>query len=155
MLGNHYFMVRKFYSACSEYEEVLKAHPSNYAVMKRLIICYLKLGNYRKGFKLYYSLILKKPELLFTDTTDQEICPCQEIINDLQASAPAHLNEKEYYLTLAMLWSFRDVKESLNYFRQVQEMGYNIGKIENLIQRLESLIQQVNPPNSNQFQRKE
>ncbi|MEJ2636240.1 MAG: hypothetical protein P8184_13240 [Calditrichia bacterium] len=133
-------MIKRYTSACSEFEDEIRYDPDNFPVMKKLVICYLKMGNFRKGFELFYSLLKANPGIILNDEYDMQTCPCLEIITDLQASAPDYLSESEYQMTLGILWSYLDIKESLKYFKKVRAHGGKVGKVEEIIERLQAKL---------------
>lgn len=124
MLGNYYFMTNRYQPACNELEDALEKRPSNKAIRKKLILCYLALGNVDKGFRLFQSLAEEDISVITSAMVDSS-CPCDDILNSFEHRRYPNLSGAEYYKVLAILWLYRDIEMSLKYFKKVKSLNKN------------------------------
>src|SRR5574340_573758 len=87
MLGNQYFLSRKYCEALRELEESLLKNPSNKSIKKKLIICYVMAGKVYTALELFEQLITE--DIYFIINTDPILddCPCPEIIYEIENSS--------------------------------------------------------------------
>lgn len=134
MLGNQYFLARKFCEALNELEEAYLKDPRNKSIKKKLIICYIKTNQIDRAFSHFLELC--KDDINFIINTDPIIddCPCPDIIFELENAINSEDPDKKN-LSLGMLWLFCDVTISLKYFSLLhknKEVGFLLNKLHEL-----------------------
>ena len=135
MLGNQYFMVRKFCEAKKELEEALNTDPHNQAIKKKLIICYIQLSEIKKAFDFFFEVIKENPRIIIETDIEQEDCPCPDIIYELESLINT-TNENDKTLSLAMLWLYCDLHESIYYFEKYLSLKPDDEKAKALLNKL-------------------
>lgn len=120
MLANHYFLVRNFISARSIYESILAKDPSNKAISKKLIICYVTTGEIGKALHLFTELIKQDVDFIIHTKVDSEDCPCPELISRIENEDTLLKNEIDKITALGILWLYCSLEKSIEYFKHVQ-----------------------------------
>ena len=123
MLGNQYFLSRKFSLAIPELEEALTNQPANKPVQKKLIICYTQVGNVNKAMKVFHNLISSDIEFIINTDIIEDDCPCPELVSKSENSLPE--NSLDYYLILGILWLYCNVNKSYECFEKAQSIDQN------------------------------
>ena len=80
MLGNHYFLARKYSLAAQELERVLVQEPENKEVLRKLIICYVQINAADKSLRLLWQLIQQDIEFIFSKSKCNWKKQCRKII---------------------------------------------------------------------------
>jgi tetratricopeptide (TPR) repeat protein len=142
MLANHYYMNHKYFEAARLYNDVLKHNADNYDAKKKLIPCLIKLGEINKAFELYYDIIKYKPNLIAKNNHTKN-CPCLELLNEIENEKRTNLSIKEFYLALAILWSYCNINNSIRYFELVQTLTPECKKFQEVL----LLISKINTNN--------
>ena len=88
MLGNQYFIARKYERAAISLREALLANPHNNAAKKKLILCYTQLGEVKKALHLFNELIEDDIDLIINTGIEEDYCPCPDLIKKYGASFP-------------------------------------------------------------------
>ena len=83
MLGNQYFMARKFAASVPEFEEALAKTRDTKMIRKKLIICYTQVGQIQRAFQLFHSLIKEDIEFIANTDVIADDCPCPELVTNL------------------------------------------------------------------------
>lgn len=138
MLGNQFFMARNYVAAAKELEEALQRNQKCKAIRRKLIICFNETGEIRKAFLFFISLINEDAEFIIqTDPIDDD-CPCPELIFEAERSLMNNNNSIDFVLRLGMLWLYCDVRESIRYFNQAQQMAPKDSEIKTAITLLKT-----------------
>ncbi|VAX29001.1 hypothetical protein MNBD_IGNAVI01-3087 [hydrothermal vent metagenome] len=124
MLGNQYYLSERYKEASEQYEKALLINPTNYSIKKKLIICYLQIGDLQMALKIFTSLISENIQVLLNCNLDCENCPCQQKIYELE-NYPAELSEKEKLEMLGILWLYCDIYNSRKYFSKLKKLEPN------------------------------
>ncbi|GJQ61699.1 MAG: hypothetical protein SCALA702_07520 [Melioribacteraceae bacterium] len=118
MLGNQYFMARKYELAEPVLESCLRKYPDNKSIKKKLIVCYTQTGKIEQALPTFLSLIKDDIEFIInTDPIDDD-CPCPELIYDLENSDNSKDELMFEYEKLGILWLYCDVNKSFFYFKK-------------------------------------
>lgn len=119
MLGNQYFMARKFIEAERAYEFHLRTHELTDNILKKLIICYSQTDQLEKSWNNF--LILTKRNIATIIETDpiKDDCPCPEIIAHIESSTKTESHSDTTLLTLAMLTLYTSIDKSKAYFAKL------------------------------------
>jgi pentatricopeptide repeat protein len=123
MLGNQYFLVRRFADAEAAFEIVLKSNPLNKQVRKKLVICYIYNNNVRKALELFHELIREDVSIIVNTDVIADDCPCPELIEKFEKSREprySYINMLEVY---GMLWLYCDLGKSIYYFEKLKEFN--------------------------------
>ncbi|MGD9900199.1 MAG: tetratricopeptide repeat protein [Calditrichaceae bacterium] len=119
MLGNRYFIANKFSRAIPELENALSFQEENDSIKKKLIICYIQVGQIEKALKYFYEILKKDPFIIINTDPYQDDCPCPRLVNEWEN---IFNNQNTYtpdkFLILGMLSLYCDEQKSIEYFRQ-------------------------------------
>lgn len=139
MLGNQYFLSRKYCEALRELEQSLLNDPSNKSIKKKLIICYVMAGKVYTALELFEQLITE--DIYFVINTDPILddCPCPEIIYEIENSL-VYTDEKEKAIGLGILWLYCDIKHSIKHFAL---LSLNDRRFESIVEMLKANKQQI------------
>jgi hypothetical protein len=118
MLGNQFFMVRRYCDALKEFEETYRKNPTIKSVRKKLIICYIKTNRVKEAFNLFIELVFEDLEFIINTDPILDDCPCPDIIYEIENSIETD-NQDEKTLALGMLWLFCDKNKSIKYFSEL------------------------------------
>lgn len=139
MLANQYFIAERFQDASKEYEEVLKVNTTNNLVKKKLILCYLQIGNLSSALKLFIELISTSINTIIENEINIYNQPCKKMIHMLE-NMPSSIAEEDKLLILGILWMYCDVNISKYYFKK---LNYTIPNDKNIITILTILNQSI------------
>jgi len=139
MLGNQYFLTRRYSDACIELEAEIHKNPLNKSVLKKLIICYLQTSQLEKAISLFESLINDDIYTIINTDHIKDDCPCPEIIYQMNNVLPVFKTDEEN-IKLGILWLYCDIDESFKYFQMV--LGSS--KYSTLVRRIIKKLEQVN-----------
>ena len=132
MLANQYFIVERFEDAYQQFEEVLKIHPSNSLVKKRLILCYIHLGKVKEAFELFTEVITSNINTLIENEIDVYDEPCKKMIHKLQ-NLSSDITGTDKLIQLGILWMYCNAKTSRKYFEQLKSMIPNDKKLTTIL----------------------
>ena len=140
MLGNQYFLGRKYLEAAKELEEVLTDQPHNKTAMKKLVICYSQLGNVQKTLTIFHDLISEDIGIIINTDIVEDDCPCPELVN--KSDDPENESNKsfDYYAMHGVLWLYCNVQKSLNYFEKASEMDSSNKLLKSILSLINSYI---------------
>lgn len=119
MLANHYFLVRNFLPAKNLFEKILSKEKSNTAIKKKLIICYVIIGEIKKALDLFISLIEENIEVILNTDPKSEDCPCPDLISQIEQQQNFFKDESDHYIGLGILWLYCSLEKSLEYFNKL------------------------------------
>jgi tetratricopeptide (TPR) repeat protein len=142
MLGNRYFIARKYNKAAEQLEEALSDSNDPRKIKKKLIICYIEAGKTKKALRLFCDLLLIDPDLIINTDPYHEDCPCPELVVSREKSTEIGQMTAEDLEGLAMLYLYCDVERSLYYFRKALAESKNKKIITSIIKRISPLIRQ-------------
>jgi tetratricopeptide (TPR) repeat protein len=129
MLANQYFIAERFRDACEQYKEVLNVNPTNSQVKKKLILCYIQIGNLSSALKLFMELISTSINTIIENEINIYNQPCKKMIHMLE-NMPSSIAEEDKMLILGILWMYCDVNISKKYFKK---LNYTIPNDQNII----------------------
>ncbi len=124
MLGNQYFMARKFAASVPEFEEALAKTSDNKMIRKKLIICYTQVGQIQRAFQLFHSLIKEDVDFIANTDVIADDCPCPELVEKF-SRAQVSDSDLENELKLGILWLYCDSNNSLEHFLKAQSSDPN------------------------------
>lgn len=132
MLGNHYFLIRKYCEALEELESALAIDPFNKSIRKKLIICFICTGKVFTAYQLFENLAYEDIDFIINTDPILDDCPCPEIIYELENS-DKNLAEVDKLLALGILWLYCDVKESYDRFCLLSKNDKRYEKIQEIL----------------------
>ena len=115
MLGNQFFLTRRFKEATINFEKALLLNPTNNDVKKKLIICYIQQKELAIALKLFTDLIADDIDVIVKSDPSKDDCPCQQMISEIENSQ-TKLTETEKNTMLGILWLYCDRLKSQSYF---------------------------------------
>jgi tetratricopeptide (TPR) repeat protein len=122
MLGNQYFLARKYDLAAIELGSALVKDPENKGIRRKLIICHVQKGKINRAFDLFVSLVEEDIAFIVNSDPTHDDCPCNELIYDLETQYANNENSLNYNLRLGMLWLYCDVKKAIQCFQTCQKL---------------------------------
>jgi len=125
MLGNRFFMIRNYAAAAHEFEAVLAADPHTKPVRKKLIICYVQLGQIPEALELFLGLVEEDTEFIINTDPEADDCPCPELIFEEENGVKPQRGSKTSLAALGILWLYCDIHKSLEYFEQASLAGFD------------------------------
>ena len=118
MLGNQYFLTRRFQDAIDQFEKALIIDPLNKNVKKKLIICYLWANEISLATKIFEDLISEDISVILDSDPNKDCCPCLKMITELE-NFHSSLTDDEKNTALGILWLYCDVLNSKKYFNKL------------------------------------
>ncbi len=139
MLGNHYFITRQFDKAAVHLEKALTVGKPADQIKKKLVICYIQVGQIEKALHYFYELVKKNPQIIIDTDPYWDDCPCYEIIPELEKKTSITDAAPDDALILGMLYLYCDVQKSIAYLKQCSQHHKNNQLIKGIIKRLNAL----------------
>lgn len=143
MLGNHYFIARQFDKAAKHLEDALTVSQHADQIKKKLVICYIQIGQIEKALHYFYELVKKNPQIIIDTDPYWDDCPCYEIIPELENKKEVTDTLSDYALILGMLYLYCDVQKSIDYLKDYPGNQKNNRIIQAIIKKLSELDQVV------------
>ncbi len=140
MLGNQYFLARKYSLAADELEKALSKNPTSKGIRRKLIICEIQHGNINRALELFVSLVEEDVAFIIDADPIMDDCPCPELVYDMEEQFSDNKNSLDYHLKLAMIWLYCDVNKSLQYFNLSLSMNGDNDLIKKIINHLTSYL---------------
>lgn len=140
MLGNQYFLARKYALAEIELGNALAKDPENKGIRRKLIICNLQKGNIERALKFFISLVEEDINFIANSDPVRDDCPCPELVYDVEAQIDSNTNSLDYNLRLGMLWLYCDIKKSIQYFNLCQKLAPDNPVITKILSRLKTYL---------------
>ncbi len=144
MLGNQYFMVRKYFDAKTEYENELIKYPANKSILKKLIICLTQTGEVQKALDHFYKLAITDIEYIIDTDPVRDDCPCVELIEQLKKSIGNYKNVFDEQVINGILWGYCDITNSIQHFEKAALIDRSNRKITEIIDVMNQYISKSN-----------
>jgi len=136
MLGNQFFLARKYSQAAENLEIALSKNHKNKAIQRKLIICYTQIGQIEKAFENFQNLIAKDIDYIIkTDPRDND-CPCSELVFKMEKMLSTNQSSLDYHLILGMLYLYCNVQKSRQYFQSACTLDPKDIRIHSILKRL-------------------
>ena len=144
MLGNQYFLARRYSDAYYELEaELRKETADRKSISKKLIICYLQTDQIEKAFEMFYSIVTRNVNIITDTNPEKDGCPCPEIIEENLPHLKSN-NDFEQKLKMGILWLYCDIKKSIEYFEKINAEERFTKEINKIITVLKSHTVKIN-----------
>jgi len=140
MLGNQYFLARKYSLAADELEKALSKNPTHKGIRRKLIICEIQKGDINRALDLFVSLVEEDVAFIVDADPILDDCPCPELVYDMEEQFNDNKESLDYHLKLAMIWLYCDVNKSLHYFNLSLGMNSENDLIKKIKNRLASYL---------------
>ena len=144
MLGNKYFLARKYKNAAENFQHTLQTDPINKSVRKKLIICYTQIGQIQKALENFYMLVKEDVNFIIETDIAADDCPCPELIDKYGSVFPYEKDSFDMKLMLAMLWLYCDAKKSLEFFKRVLVEKPGDSRVKDIVLFIERNIESTN-----------
>ncbi len=141
MLGNQYYIARRYKEAVERYEKALLINPANDLIKKKLIICYLQINELRMALSIFSNLISENINILLNSNHERDDCPCRQMIYELE-NYPSKFSETEKSLALGILWFYCDISTSQKYFNEVIRLEPDNSLFKNISQKINNSFSQ-------------
>lgn len=140
MLGNQYFMARKYLEASKAFQKVLEEEPQNINARKRLVIAYSQIGKYDKSFELFLNLVNDDIDIIVNTNPLRDDCPCPELVNNLEKISATGNESFTTFKVLGVLWLFCDINKSREYFEKALQLNPNDEKLNTVLLNIKRKI---------------
>ena len=144
MLGNKYFLARKYKNAAENFQHTLQADPINKSVRKKLVICYTQIGQIQKALENFYILVKEDVNFIMETDIVADDCPCPELIDKYRSVFPYEKDSFDLKLMLAMLWLYCDAKKSLEFFKRILIEEPSDLRMKEIVSSIEKNIKSTN-----------
>lgn len=144
MLGNQYFMARKYYEAEFELEETLQKVPDSKTIKKKLIVCYTQTGKINKSLELFYDLLREDVEIIAETDPVLDDCPCYELVEKVEKLKLYDENSRDFYVLQGIIWSYCNIKKALKYFEAAKSIDPNDNRIHGAIKKINEYLLEHN-----------
>lgn len=135
MLGNQYFLARKYCEAMEQLEEALLLDPANKPIKKKLIICFILSRKFQTALSLFEQLIIEDIAFIMDSDPYRDDCPCPKIIYEFENNVST-IEEYDRLLILGVLWLYCDIEVSIKYFEKVVELDKNNTTTNRILRKL-------------------
>ena len=122
MLGNQYFMARKYEEALIELSDHYKDNPDDKTTQRKLIICNAITGKLDRALEIFISLVANDVDFILDSDPIRDDCPCPEVVFELEDDLTIDKNSADYYKNLGMLWLYCDLHKSIEQFEHSLEL---------------------------------
>ena len=127
---------RQFDKALQYFETALAEAPDNYQIKKRLIICYIFVGQIERALSFFYDIVKVDPAIIINTDPYYDDCPCLDMIPNWENKLSENSPKKDLYETLGMLYLFCDKDKSVAYFRKALAVTSYKTTISSILKRL-------------------
>jgi pentatricopeptide repeat protein len=145
MLGNQYFLAKKYASAAGNFQQTLLDDPQNKSVRKKLIICYSQTGDITKALEVFKELIEEDLDFIINTDIKEDACPCPELIAKYGNVFPYENNSTDLRIMLSILWLYCDIEKSHKFFKSLLDENVENEKISSIIKIIENRLKTKQP----------
>ena len=144
MLGNKFFLARKYKNAAENFQYTLQTDPINKSARKKLVICYTQIGQIQKALENFYILVKEDVNFIMETDIVADDCPCPELIDKYRSVFPYEKDSFDLKLMLAMLWLYCDAKKSLEFFKRILIEEPSDLRMKEIVSSIEKNIKSTN-----------
>ena len=147
MLGNRYFLARKFDRAIPELEKALQNSHEDQKIKKKLIICYVQVGQIEHALQIFWELIKKDPQIIIDTDPYYDDCPCPTLVEQWEKI----ITYKEdgirmEFVALGILYLYCDIQKSIAFFEQAVKIMESNQQIKNILNLLRNMPEKTSQP---------
>lgn len=136
MLGNRYFLARQFDKAIPCLEEALLRNPEGHKIKKKLVICYVEVGQVERAFNYFHALVHVDTKIIIDTDSYYDDCPCCELIPNWESKYEKGAKSADILKILGMLYLYCNVDTSIRYFNEALSKVDNTPKINSILNQL-------------------
>ncbi|MCF8239965.1 MAG: tetratricopeptide repeat protein [Melioribacteraceae bacterium] len=140
MLGNQYFMARKYADAELELEPVLMENSDNNSTKRKLIICYTQTGKIDKALNLFFELVTNDIDFITSADPVLDDCPCPELVSEIEKIEELNTDSFDYHVLFGMIWLYCDADKSLYYFKKANAIRSENTMIPKIVTKIYNYI---------------
>ncbi len=122
MLGNQYFMARKYENALKEFEECEARGKANKSMRKKMVICYTQVGKIQKAAEVLRDLVYEDLDFILNTDPVNDDCPCSQLVTELEAKSNFTVQSFDYLLALGILWLYCNLDKAIEYLKKAREI---------------------------------
>lgn len=122
MLGNQYFMARKYENALKEFEECEAQGKANKSMRKKMVICYTQVGKIQKAAEVLRDLVYEDLDFILNTDPVNDDCPCSQLVTELEAKSNFTIQSFDYLLALGILWLYCNLDKAVEYLKKAREI---------------------------------
>ena len=145
MLGNQYFLARKYASAAGNFQQTLLDDPQNKSVRKKLIVCYTQTGEIRKALEVFKELVKEDVDFIINTDIKEDACPCSDLIQKYGNVLPYDSNSVDVRIMLGILWLYCDTEKSNEFFKSLLDENVENEKISSIVKIIENRLKTKQP----------
>lgn len=133
MLGNQYFLSKKYDNAAGNFRQTLLEDPQNKSVRKKLIICYTQIAEINKALNAFMELLKEDIEFVTNTNIKEDAYPCPELIAKYGTVLPYENNSTDLRIMLSILWLYCDAEKSYKFFKSLLDEDIEKDKISMIV----------------------
>ena len=122
MLGNQYFMARKYDKALNEFEECEAQGKANKSMRKKMVVCYTQVGKIQKAAEVLRDQVYEDLDFILNTDPVNDDCPCSQLVAEMEAKTNYTIQSFDYLLALGILWLYCDLDKAVEYFKKAKEI---------------------------------
>jgi len=138
MLGNQYFLARKFSEAQLTFEGLIRRGLSNISIKKKLVICYTQTHCYEKALIILNEVIDEDFDSIIDSDPILDDCPCPDLIYELESSGQ-FVGEYHKPVVMGIFWLYCDLANSIQYFQKASKLPHKFDLVETTLNKLLSI----------------
>jgi len=136
MLGNQYFMAKKYKDALAVFEECVQEDKANKGLLKKMVVCYTQVGKIEKAAELLNRLMEEGWDFLLDSDMMEDNCPCKELNLNIEAKYDVIVKSFDYFLALGVLWVYCNIDESIVYFKEALRLKPDNKLVNSILSKL-------------------
>lgn len=147
MLGNRYFLARKFDRAIPELEKAARNTVESQKIKKKLIICYVQIGQIERALQLFWELLQIDPFIIIDTDPYYDDCPCPSLVEQWEKIITYKDDDiRMEYVALGILYLYCDIQQSISYFDRAARTLENNPELKRILSLLRSISQKTGQP---------
>lgn len=143
MLGNQYFIARKYAEAAEILERVVQLDSNNKPARYKLVICYTQIGDIKKALDLFIPMMKEDTDFIVKMNPIQDDFPCLDLVYELEEKVDENQNSLDFLFMLGMLSLYCDLEKSIKYFSFAKKLDEHNLVIQDILSHLRSCLKRV------------
>lgn len=138
MLGNQFYLARKFSQAIPYLERVHKKYPKDVQTAEKLILCCVFTSQLERATSFFLNLLKHSALDAGGKESVQNHAKEKELFADWTMNLPGLLSAKERIFALGMIATFFDINLASCYFRKARELDPKDVQVHQILENLKS-----------------
>lgn len=138
MLGNQYFLARKYGQAAKELEKALNSDEKNKGIRRKLIICHTQLGDVGRALEYFLGLVKEDIDFIINTSPIDDDCPCPELVFDMEKRLAENTGSVDFQTIMGILNLYCDLAASIHYFEEAQQLAPDQPSLKSVLTFLRS-----------------